>query len=113
MSRQDREGGGEDIQGLEPEYLGYSSLSQLAWSLCPARGKRKLHLVDLEYDLHRGAICDSDEQGVLVGRPATSNTARPADEITFDRAQARLAERVGSQTVLRSCLSSFTADALH
>lgn len=88
-------------QGLEPVYLGGSSLSQLAWLFCPASVKRKLHALDLEHDLHRGAICDSDEQGLLIGRDPQQSRGYRSTSSSLSAIETRLAELVGASTVLQ------------
>jgi hypothetical protein len=65
--------------------------------------KRKLHALDMEHDLHRGAICDSDEQGLLVGRDAQQSRGYRSTSAALSTIETRLAELVGASTVLQDC----------
>nr|XP_018260629.1 uncharacterized protein I303_07555 [Kwoniella dejecticola CBS 10117]OBR82787.1 hypothetical protein I303_07555 [Kwoniella dejecticola CBS 10117] len=90
------------MQDIEPVYLGGTSISQLVWFFCPATAKSKLHALDVKYDLYRGALCDSDEQGLLVGRESKALKRERLGATSLNTALAKLAESVGAETVLQN-----------
>lgn len=96
----------ERSQGLEPGYLGPSSLTQLVHSSCVGDNGLEKQMQELgnRYDHHWQSLLGHCEgSGLLVGREEFESTGRKRTaRFTFSRLYARLAEELGSITILDS-----------
>lgn len=96
----------ERSQGLEPGYLGPSSLTQLVHSSCVGDNGLEKQMRELgnRYDHHWQSLLGHCEgSGLLVGREEFESTGRKRTaRFTFSRLYARLAEELGSITILDS-----------
>ncbi|WWD18843.1 hypothetical protein CI109_103298 [Kwoniella shandongensis] len=106
-------------QGLEPGYLGGTSLTQLVYTTCSTSSprkpniKRKLDQLDIQYDHYWESLDRTDGLGLLVGRDETSAPSASVSSsrssgtggsrvAKFSSLQARLAAELGSETLMDS-----------
>ncbi|WVQ84259.1 hypothetical protein IAT38_006411 [Cryptococcus sp. DSM 104549] len=91
-------------QGLEPSYLGPSSLTQLVYSSCAGNIelKRQLEEFGNRYDHHWDSLGHTKGLGLLVGRDEEQHPRHrvPGKTFCFNQTQARLTEQIGSQQIL-------------
>ncbi|KAK8864133.1 hypothetical protein IAR55_001379 [Kwoniella newhampshirensis] len=106
--------GVEESQGLEPGYLGATSVTQLVYTACSSSHpiiKRKLEKLDTQYDHYWDSLDRLDGLGLLVGRDdslpsaSTTSTSTKRGETRYSRfshLQSRLSMELGSETVMDS-----------
>ncbi|WVQ84261.1 hypothetical protein IAT38_006413 [Cryptococcus sp. DSM 104549] len=90
--------------GLEPTYLGSSSLTQLVYASCAVNLElsRQLEEFGNRYDHHWDSLRHTHAPGLLIGRDEGKYglDQHPAKGFSLSRAQSKLNEQVGSKQVL-------------
>ncbi|WVQ73706.1 hypothetical protein IAR50_003286 [Cryptococcus sp. DSM 104548] len=101
----------ESFQGIEPGYLGPSSVTQQIHDHCYATSstEHKIQRLESRLDIYPDAFEENHDRGRLVGRPPDiGETARrrAVAAATAIRVQEGLIEKLGTESILNDLMSS-------